>query len=165
MSSQELATGNFKLYEHAAFRVSYPASWQIVGDPKSALTLYPKGGADQQTVAYGAIISGFSPGRGGKELDEAMRQLISSIRDTNPALSPSGHPVNISIGGKPAKSVEMLGNSAIREKNQAIPERIRLVALPGKGNVVLYMVFVAPDADFDRLRPTFDRMMRSFTAR
>jgi hypothetical protein len=59
----------------------------------------------------------------------------------------------------------MLGNSAIHEKNQAIPERIRLVALPGKGNIVLYMVFVAPDADFDRLRPTFDRMMRSFTAR
>jgi hypothetical protein len=31
--------------------------------------------------------------------------------------------------------------------------------------VVLYMVFVAPDADFDSMRPTFDRIMRSFTAR
>jgi beta-barrel assembly-enhancing protease len=111
------------------------------------------------------IISGFSPGRGGKDLGEGMRQLISSIRDTNPSLRPAGNPVNITVGGKAAKSVEMLGSSAIRENGKPIPERIRLVALQGKGNLVLYMVFVGPDADFDALRPTFDRIMRSFAAR
>jgi hypothetical protein len=127
--------------------------------------MYPKGGADLETVAYGAIISGFTPSSGGKELDDAMRQLMSSVRDTNPGLRAAGNPVNITVGGKAAKSVEMLGNSAIRENGQPIAERIRLVALRGQGNVVLYMAFVAPDADFDKLRPTFDRIMRSFTAR
>jgi len=30
---------------------------------------------------------------------------------------------------------------------------------------VLYLVFVAPDADFDALRPTFDHILRSFSVR
>jgi hypothetical protein len=94
-----------------------------------------------------------------------MRQLISSIRDTNPGLRPTGNPVNITVGEKAAKSLELLGNSAIRVNGQPIAERIRLVALQGKGSLVLYMVFVAPNDDFDSLRPTFDRIMRSFTAR
>ena len=41
----------------------------------------------------------------------------------------------------------MQGKSAIRENGEPLAERIRLVALQGKGNLVLYMVFVAPDDD------------------
>lgn len=59
----------------------------------------------------------------------------------------------------------MLGNSAIQEKGQPIPERIRLVAVQEKGSLILYMVFIAPGADFDGLRPTFGRILRSFTVR
>lgn len=165
LSAKEIAPGDFESYDHGIFQVSYPGNWQVSNNLNSSLTMYPKGGADLQTVSYGAIISGFTPSRGGKELDDAMRQLMSSIRDTNPGLRAAGNPVNITVGGKAAKSVEMLGNSAIRENDQPIPERIRLVALRGQGSVVLYMAFVAPDADFDKLRPTFDRIMRSFTAR
>jgi hypothetical protein len=165
LSAKELAAGNFENYDHGAFRVSYPGNWQITGDPNSSLTIYPKGGASSAAVCYGTIISGFTPNRSSKQLDDAMRQLMSDIRDTNPGLRPTGNPVNISVGGRAAKSVEMLGKSAIRENGEPIAERIRLVALQGKGNLVLYMVFVAPDGDFDSLRPTFDRIMRSFTAR
>lgn len=156
---------NFENYNHGAFRVSYPANWQVAGDPNSSLTMYPTGGANSDAVAYGTIISGFTPGRGGRDLDEATRQLISSIRDTNPGLRPTGNAVNIGVGGRAAKSVELLGTSAIRENNQPIAERIRLVVLQGRGSLVLYMVFVAPGVDFDTMRPTFDRIMRSLTAR
>jgi hypothetical protein len=165
LSAKELGAGDFANYDHGAFRVSYPGNWEIRGDPNSSLTIYPKGGANSAAVCYGTIISGFTPNRGGKQLDEAMRQLVSIIRDTNPGLRPTGNPVNITVGGKAAKSVEMLGNSAIRVNGQPIAERLRLVALQGKGNLVLYMVFVAPNDDFDSLRPKFDRIMRSFTTR
>jgi hypothetical protein len=165
LSAKELAPGDFVSYDHEGFEMAYPGNWQVGGNPNSSLTLYPNGGADPQTITYGTIISGFTPSRGAKQMDEAMQQLIASIRETNPGLRQAGNPVNISVGGKPAKSVEMLGTSAIREKGQPLAERIRLVAQQGKGNVVLYMVFIAPDADFDGLRPTFDRIMRSFTQR
>jgi hypothetical protein len=162
LKSIELASKEFQSYDHGAFRLSYPGNWQISGNPNASLTLYPKGGADLQTVSYGAIISGFTPSKGGKDLNEAMRQLISATRDTNPRLRQSGNPVNLTVGGRAAKAVEMLGESPIREDDQAIPERVRLVGVQTKSSTVLYLLFVAPDADFDTLRPTFDRILRSF---
>jgi hypothetical protein len=98
-------------------------------------------------------------------LGEATRQLISSIRDTNPALRQAGNPKDLTAGGRAAKSVELLGNSAVREKGQPVPERTRLVAVQAKGSLILYLVFVAPDADFDLMRPAFDRILRSFAPR
>jgi hypothetical protein len=44
-------------------------------------------------------------------------------------------------------------------------ERIRLVAVQAKGSLILYLVFVAPDTDFDLMRPAFDRILRSFAPR
>jgi len=165
LSVKELSAANFENYDHGAFRVPYPGNWQLIGNPNSSLTIYPKGGANSAAVCYGTIISGFTPNSRGKQLDDAMRQLINGIRDTNPGLRPAGNPVNISVGGRAAKSVEMLGTSAILQNGEPLAERIRLVALQGRGSLVLYMVFVAPDGDFDSMRPTFDRIMRSFTAR
>ncbi len=165
LSADELKAETFENYDHGAFQVSYPASWQVAGNPNSALTIYPKGGASLDSVAYGTIISGFTPSGGAKDVDQAMRALLSSTRDTNPGLRATGYPVNITVSGRPAKSVELLGKSAIREKDEPIAERIRMVALQGKQGLVLYLVFVAPDADFDAMRPTFDRIMRSFRTR
>jgi len=165
LSAKELSVKNLEPYEHTAFRISYPANWEIVGEKNSSLTMYPKGGADRETVAYGTIVSAFTPGSGTKELGEATRQLISSIRDTNPALRQAGNPKDLTIGGRAAKSVELLGNSAIREKDQPVAERIRLVAVQAKGSLILYLVFVAPDADFDQIRAGFDLILRSFAPR
>ncbi|HMK23167.1 MAG TPA: hypothetical protein VK466_12600, partial [Terriglobales bacterium] len=69
---------------------------------------------------------------------------------------------NLTVGGRSAKAVELLGESAIREHDEPIAERIRLVAVQSRSSAVLYLVFVAPDADFDSLRSTFDRIVRSF---
>jgi len=67
------------------------------------------------------------------------------------------------VGGRAAKSVEMLGNSAVREKGQPIAERVRWVALQGTASRILYLVFVAPNDDFDLMRPAFDRILWNFS--
>ena len=64
-----------------------------------------------------------------------------------------------------AKSLEMVGPSALREGNQAIEERIRLVALACQQGEFLCLVFVAPQGAFDPLRLTFDPILRSFVVR
>ena len=87
------------------------------------------------------------------------------MQDTNPGLRLAGNPVNISVNNQPAKSVEMLGKSAVRVDGKPLDERIRLVTLTGRSSTVLYMVFIAPDPDFNDLRPIFDRIMRSFVLR
>ena len=40
-------------------------------------------------------------------------------------------------------------------------ERGWVVALPESTGTLRYVVFVAPDADFNALRPTFERMLRT----
>ncbi|HZS95207.1 MAG TPA: hypothetical protein VFA40_00400 [Terriglobales bacterium] len=65
----------------------------------------------------------------------------------------TGNAKDLTVGGRSAKSVEPLGNSVIREKGQPVPERIRFVAVQAKGSLILYLVFVAPDTDFDLMRP------------
>jgi hypothetical protein len=42
LCAKELTVDSLKSYEHRAFRVSYPANWEIIGDPNSSLTMYPK---------------------------------------------------------------------------------------------------------------------------
>ena len=155
----------FTTYEHGVFRVQYPANWQFTGDRNTSLTIYPKGGASRETVAYGTILSGFTPQRNARDLNDATQQLIASMQDTNPGLRPAGNAVNISVNNQPAKSVEMVCKSAVRVDGKPLDERIRLVALTGRSSTVLYMVFIAPDPDFNDLRPIFDRIMRSFVLR
>jgi len=166
LSSKDWATNDkFTDYDHGAFRVSYPAGWVLKGDRNTSLTIYPEGGASNESVAYGTILSGFTPRRGGNDLSEGTRQLVVSMQDTNPSLRQASNPVNISVNRRPGRSLEMVGESAVRENGKPLQERIRLVTLKGKGGVVLYMVFVAPNPDFDALRPVFDRIMGSFVLR
>ncbi|MGD0181115.1 MAG: hypothetical protein ABSC15_14990 [Terriglobales bacterium] len=40
-----------------------------------------------------------------------------------------------------------------------------MIAMLGRSNLVLYMVFVAPDADFEALQPTFERVLDSLQVR
>jgi len=164
LPAKELASNDFTSYEHGAFRVSYPSNWHLKGDRNTALTLYPTGGASTETVTYGAILSGFAP-RNAKNLDDATRQLLSSVQDTNPNLRVIGQPANTTVNGKPARSVELLGNSSIRENGEPIPERLRLMTVRGKGNLVVYKIFIAPNVDFDALAPVFDRIENSFVLR
>jgi beta-barrel assembly-enhancing protease len=166
LSSKEWsANDKFTDYDHGAFRVSYPAGWVLKGDRNTSLTIYPEGGASTESVAYGTILSGFTPRRGGNDLSEGTRQLVASMQETDPSLRQASNPVNISVNRQSARSLEMVGESAVRENGKRLQERIRLVTLQGKGGVVLYMVFVAPNLDFDALRPVFDRIMRSFVLR
>ena len=77
-----------------------------------------------------------------------------------------GHDEAITINGQQGRSVDLLGSSPVMDKNnKAEKERDWLVVLPSSNNNVIYLVFIAPDRDFDRLRPTFEQMLRSFQLR
>ena len=51
------------------------------------------------------------------------------------------------------------------ENGRPPPERVKLLAVSGKKGIVIYMVFVAPEVDFEMLRPVFDQVVRSFQVR
>ena len=99
------------------------------------------------------------------ELHVGVQELRSDIQISNPSLREYNSAQTFTLQGKNAVKLDWLGTSAVRDNGKAMSERVRLVATPGKSGLILYMVFVAPDADFEALSPTFDKIMNSFEVR
>ncbi len=155
-------SGNMRDLDHSVFRISYPENWQVYGDQNSAVTIAPPNGVSQNAVAYGAMISVYQPENPDAGLDQNTHELISSLRQSNPDLREIGRDEDIRVNGLGGKSVDLIGVSPIQSKSgSAARERDWLVTLPRKDGSLLYVVFISPDQEFTRLRPTFERMLRS----
>jgi hypothetical protein len=62
--------------------------------------------------------------------------------------------------------VDLVGTSPLKNQSgQASQERDWLVAFMRQDGTVLYVVSIAPDKDFESLRPTFEQMLKSLRLR
>jgi len=120
----------------------------------------PQAGVSQSGIAYGVMISAFRPQNAGT-LADAVQQLVASLAKQNPGLRAVASR-NITVNGVQAKSVSLRGRSPFKSNGQPLQEHDWLVALPYEQGRVIYLVFVSPERDFSRLRPTFEKMLRSF---
>jgi beta-barrel assembly-enhancing protease len=165
LSVQNISSGRYTQFQHAAYVIDYPDNWKVSGNADAAVTFYPEGGLAGSAVAYGAIVSGFQPKSKSNELNAAVQELIRDIKASNPNLSEYSSPKNFILLGQNAVKLDWMGISAVRQEGKAMSERVRLVAVQGRARLVLYMIFVAPDADFQGLEPVFDHMMASLQVR
>jgi Zn-dependent protease with chaperone function len=154
-------SGDFQNLSNDAFEISYPPNWKVYGDPSSSVTIAPEGGVTQNAVAYGVIIEGFQP-EADMSLDAATHQLINNLRQANSGLRTVGNDESIRVNGLQGRSQEMIGTSPIKQGNQFPQERDWLVTTQRADGSVVYLVFIAPENDFAKLRPTFEQMLRSF---
>lgn len=161
LSIRDITGGPFASYRQAEYTIAYPQNWEAEASGGLSVTFHPEGGLSANALSYGAMISGFSPQPRTNSADEAMRQLIANIRQTDPSLRPQGKPQTFSLHRRRADQVDFLGNSPVRANGRALGERVRLVALPERRGEFLYLLFVAPDADFKALWPTFEQMLYS----
>ena len=151
-----------KTLDHDVFRISYPENWNVYGDQTSAVTIAPENGIAQNAVAYGAIVSVYQPENTGAGLDTNTHELIASLKQSNPDLRLIGRDEDIRVNGIAGKSSDLVGVSPIRnEKGETSRERDWLVTFPRRDGSLLYVVFISPDQDFSRLRPTYEQMLRS----
>jgi len=156
------ASGSVRSFSHRDFSISYPDNWQVFGDQNSAVTIAPQSGVLQNAVAYGVMINTYQPEDANTSLDQATHELLASLRQSNPELRAIGHDENIRVNGIEGKSVDLVGNSPLRDQNgRASQERDWLVALMRQDGTLLYVVSIAPDKDFESLRPTFEQMLKS----
>src|SRR5215472_13341887 len=164
------ASGDFQQLNHSAFTIGYPSNWKAFGDAQSAVTLAPPNGVGQDSnsqsaVAVGVIIDSYEPEQGAS-LDQATRDLIASLRQSNPDLRQVGNGEAIRVNGVSGRSTDLIGNSPIRDNNgRAQRERDWLVAIARQDGSVVYLVFIAPQNQFDQLRPTYEQMLRTLRLR
>jgi len=77
-----------------------------------------------------------------------------------------GQDENIRINGVAGKSVDLIGTSPLKDQNgRPNQERDWLVAVKRRDGTLLYVVAIAPDKDFESLRPTFEQMLKSMQMR
>jgi beta-barrel assembly-enhancing protease len=160
------ASSSLRSFSHRDFSISYPENWQLFGDQNSAVTIAPQNGVSQNAVAYGVMINTFQPEDPNAGLDQATHELLATLRQSNPDLRTIGHDENIRVNGIAGKSVDLVGNSPLQDQSgHPGQERDWLVALMRKDGTVLYVVSIAPDKDFESLRPTFEQMLKSMRLR
>ena len=158
-------SGAVRNFSHSDFEISYPENWQVLGDQNSSVTIAPQSGVSQNAVAYGMMINTYQP-EDNANLDQATHELLASLRQSNPDLRQIGHDENIRVNGITGKSVDLIGTSPLHdEEGRAGRERDWLVAFMRRDGSVLYTVSIAPDRDFESLRPTFEQMLRSLRLR
>jgi hypothetical protein len=143
--------------------ISYPDNWATGGSANS-FVIGPPAGVSQAGIAYGVIISAL-PNATSDSLDQATQQVVESLQKENPGMRPSGKITRIDVGGQEARSVYLSGASPVHENGKALPERDWLVVLPRPQGGLSYLVFVAPERDFDQLSPTYRSMLDSLQLR
>ncbi len=162
LPAAEFPSNTTQTFNHELFQISYPQNWQVFGDKTSTVNIAPPSGVSDNAIAYGVLISDFQPEDPNATLDQSTHELLNSLRQSNQDMKQIGNDENIRVGGVAGKSVDLIATSPVQDGNgHSQRERDWLVTIPGRRGNLLYLVFIAPDADFNTLRPTFDQMLRS----
>jgi peptidase M48-like protein len=145
-------------------KIARPDNWQVVPGAQGGqgLTIAPQAGVSGNAIGYGVVINGIKPRSGQTmSLDQQTAQLVQSMQSGSD-LSPVGSPQPITVAGVQGRSVTMQSTSPFSDANgQSQKERDWLVTVPYSDGTMVYFVFVAPEAQFERFRPSFESMLRS----
>ena len=125
-----------------------------------AIPIAPPAAVGQGAVAYGVVIGG-GQDRNANSLDQATQDLVQNLEQSNPGLQTSGNPQPINVNGMEGRSVTLKGNSPIEKNGKPQPERDWLVTVPRSQGGLIYLVFIAPENDFSKLRSTYEKTLNS----
>jgi len=162
LPATEYPSRDTQIFTHDLFEVSYPKNWQVFGDRTSTVNIAPPSGVSDNAIAYGVLISDYQPEDNNATVDQSTHALLNTLRQSNQDMKQVGNDENIRVAGVTGKSVDLIAASPVQDATgRAQRERDWLVTVPGRRGNLIYLVFIAPDADFNTLRPTFDQMLRS----
>jgi beta-barrel assembly-enhancing protease len=145
-------------------RMARPENWGVVAPQQQgqSVIIAPRAGVVGNGVGYGVVINGV-PAQGNKvNIDQATADIVRNMQRGGGDLQVVGQTTQIRVAGVRGRAVNLQSTSPFPDtKGQSQKERDRLVTIPRPDGSVIYLVFVAPESEFERLRPTFDRMLKS----
>jgi hypothetical protein len=148
-------------YRGRGFGISYPENWETFeSQQSSSVTIAPREGLVQGqggnvAIGFGVIIDVYAPRSGSVDLDRDTADLVRQLSGSNTGMRVTRAARGSTVDGCRALTVSLSSPSPFRGQ-----EVDRLVTVD-RGQDVLYLVFVAPEAEFPRLEPTFDQMLQS----
>jgi hypothetical protein len=145
-------------------QITHPENWPVtLPDQRGQfVTIAPAEGVTKQGVGYGVMLNGIGAPKGQKmSIDDMTAALIKEMQQSN-ELEPQGNPEAITVGGKEGRSTFLSSPSPVPDANgQTQPEKDWLVTVPQSDGSLIFMIFIAPQADFGTLQPTYQAMLKS----
>jgi hypothetical protein len=159
-----MPSSTFQLIDLGPIKIARPANWEII-PPKQkgqALTIAPREGIARNGVGYGVVINDVSVNNKQATIDQVTEAIVRSIEGTSGDTRAVGSAADITVAGARGRTVHLQSTSEFPDANgQAQKERDQLVTIPRPDGIVIYLVFVAPESDFQSLNPTFEKMLQS----
>ena len=143
-------------------RIARPENWDVIAAQQQgqSITIAPRSGIVSNGIGYGVVINGASF-KGKATIDEMTAEIVRSLQSGGD-LQVVGKATPIEVAGVGGRSVTMQSTSPFPDaRGQSQKERDWLVTLPRPDGSAIFLVFVAPESEYERLSPTFDRMLKS----
>jgi len=150
----------WRSFRGKGYTVRFPQSWNAYGTTGSQM-VGPQGGMSRSAdgrannLIYGFLTDQYEPPRGLRD-SVALDALVSEIGSDNPGFV-SGRQRDFGINGKRARGIECDNPAA----NNGQGEHDWIVAFQLPDGHLRYFVFVAPRSEFERFRPTFQKIANS----
>jgi hypothetical protein len=145
-------------------RISRPENWPVTLPEQQGqfVTIAPSAGVNNSGVGYGVLLNGAPASRGQRmSIDDMTGALIQRIQENN-QLEQTSQPQPITVAGMQGRSTYLRSSSPFPDANGgAQPERDWLVTVQLQDGSLIFMIFVAPEADFKKLQPTYEAMVKS----
>jgi len=164
------ASESWKQLETARYKLSYPDNWKPSGSVEET-TIAPDGGVDTQSADGDTVTCGVLVGELAGQpsvsasLGDGFSQWVRVLMQQNPGLKQTGPAEDLEVNHAPAKRIELTGLSARAQIGQQAPETDWLAAISRSDGTLATLIFVAPAEDSERLRPAFERMLRSYESK
>jgi hypothetical protein len=145
-------------------KISRPENWDVIAPQQKgqSLTIAPRAGVVSSGVGYGVVINGVSPKDQQMSIDQVTDEIIKALQSGSPDMQTVGKTSDVKVAGVRGRTVNMQSTSPFpNAKGQAQKERDKLVTIPRQDGSVIFMVFVAPESDYERLSPTFEKILQS----
>jgi Zn-dependent protease with chaperone function len=155
-------SGRFSQVSLTSFTIPYPDNWKAAGQGDNA-TIGPQEGVSQAGVAYGVVIGTATGGSG--SLDQLTQSLIQSLQRDNQGMRIIGDTGKVQVGGADARSTHLSSSSPILKDGQPVAEHDWLVTFLDRSGALHYVVFVATEQDFSKLKPTYEKMLEGVQLR
>jgi hypothetical protein len=157
--SQKMVTADL-----GPLKISHPDNWPVTLPEQKGqfVTIAHQAGVTNRGVGYGVLLNGAAGPQGQRvSIHDMTLQLIKQIQQSN-ELAQLGDPQPLTVGGVEGRSTFLRSPSPFPDaKGQTQPERDWLVTVPMRDGSVIFMIFVAPEADFERLQPAYEAMVKS----
>ena len=134
-------------YEARLYSLRYPSNWRVHrGDGENAVTIGPAGGVLAGAVGYGIEVNYFAGD---------SKALMDHLEQANADMHVVQEPRNIEIAGRPAVL------STLHSRSLYGGEEVDVLATVNRPEGLFYIVFIAPEAGFEKVQPVFEDVLRS----